>query len=69
IDYGLEKSRLDTKLQEVVTFTKKLLNTTLLRENLQQYSILDSLSVAGHPNPTKYKVIPQEWQKLHEIIH
>ncbi|MCT7952566.1 EVE domain-containing protein [Ancylothrix sp. C2] len=60
---------MDTKLQEVVTFTKKLLEIPLLGENLKQDPILKSLSVIRRPNPTKYKFTPQEWQQIHEIIN
>ena len=69
IEYWLEKSRLGAKPQAIIRFTKKLLNTPLLRENLKQYSILKSLSVVGRPNANNYKVTSQEWQELHGIIH
>ena len=59
IEYWLDKSRLGTKPQAIIRFTKNMLNTPLL----------ESLSVGGRPNATNYKVTFQEWQKLHEIIY
>ena len=69
IDYGLDKSRLGSKPQALVRFTKKLLETPLLPENLKQHPILKSLIVIRPPNTTNYKVTSQEWQQIHEIIN
>ncbi|MCT7953084.1 EVE domain-containing protein [Ancylothrix sp. C2] len=69
IDYWLDKSRLGSKPQATIRFTKKLLDAPLLRENLKQDPILKSLSVIRQPNATNYKVTPQEWQQIHEIIN
>ena len=66
IDYWLDKSRLGTKPQAIIRFTKKLLDAPLLRETLKQDPILKSLSVIRQPNATNYKVTPQEWQRVEE---
>lgn len=69
INYWLDKSRLGSKPQAIVRFTKKLLETPLLRETLKEDALLKTLIVIRQPNATNYKVTPQEWQQLHEMIH
>lgn len=66
INYWLDKSRLGSKPQALIRFTKKLLETPLLRETLKQDPILKSLSVIRQPNATNYKVTPQQWQRVEE---
>ena len=67
IGYWIDKSRLGTKPQARIRFTTKLLEKPLLREQLKHDSVLKDLMVIRVPNCTNYKVVPQEWQQVHEL--
>lgn len=67
IGYWIDKSRLGTKPQARIRFTTKLLEKPLLREQLKHDSVLKDLMVIRVPNGTNYKVVPQEWQQVHEL--
>lgn len=67
LSYWIDKSRLGSKPQTMIRFTHKLLETPLLRGNLKQDSVLQSLSVIRQPNATNYKITPEEWQRVEEL--
>ncbi len=66
IGYWIDKSRLD-KPQAKIRFTSKLLEKPLLRDELKQDSILKNLMVIRQPNCTNYKIVPDEWRRVHEL--
>jgi predicted RNA-binding protein with PUA-like domain len=68
IKYWIDQSRIGIKPQALIRFTNKLLEKPLLRENLKQDHILKSLTVIRQPSNTNYKVTPQEWQRVQEIV-
>ena len=67
LSYWIDKSRLGSKPQAIIRFTHKLLETPLLRDNLKQDSVLQSLIVIRQPNATNYKITLEEWQRVEEL--
>ena len=67
IGYWIDTSRVGSKPKARIRFTSKLLERPLLREQLKQDPVLKSLMVIRQPNCTNYKVVPQEWQRVHEF--
>lgn len=68
INYWIDKSRIGIKPQALIRFTSKLLDKPLKRENLKQDPILKDLTVIRQPSNTNYKVTPQEWQRVQQIV-
>jgi hypothetical protein len=48
--------------------TRKLLEQPLLQEDLQKDLFLKDLSILDRPDDREYKVRPQEWQRVFELI-
>ncbi|MFL9458476.1 MULTISPECIES: EVE domain-containing protein [Nostocales] len=66
--YWIDASRALEKQQAMIRFTHKLLKQPLLKSNLLQDPILETLLVIRAPNSTNFKVSPQEWQRVQELI-
>ena len=67
IGYWLDKSRFGTTPFATIRFTDKLLDRPLLRSDLKQDPVLQSLSVLRQPNATNFKVTAAEWQRVYEL--
>lgn len=60
IGYWVDTSRIGVKPCAKIRFTSKLLEKPLMRENLKQDTVLNTLAVIRQPNATNYKITQQE---------
>jgi len=66
--YWADASRAVDKAQAIIRFTSKLLERPLLKTNLLQDPLLKNLLVIRAPNATNFKVTPEEWQRVRELL-
>lgn len=66
--YWLDKTRIGTKPQAKIRFTKKLLEKPLLRSTVKENPVWQNLLVIRAPNSTNYKINPAEWQAVMQLI-
>lgn len=66
--YWTDASRAVDKAQAMIRFTSKLLERPLLKTNLLQDPLLKNLLVIRAPNATNFKVTPEEWQRVRELL-
>lgn len=67
--YWTDASRAVGKHQVMIRFTNKLLEHPLLKTNLLQDPVLKNLLVIRAPSATNFKVSPEEWQRVHELLN
>ena len=67
-NYWIDKSRLGIKPQAIIRFTAKFIEKPLLREQLKLDPVLKDLLVIRAPNSTNFKVTPQQWQRVHQVL-
>lgn len=67
LSYWLDKSRLGTKHQAQIRFTRKLLNEPILRQDAMKDPILNNLLVIRAPSATNFKVTPEQWQRIQQL--
>lgn len=67
--YWLDTSRGMGKLHCKIQFTSKLLDNPLLKNNLLKDDLLKRLPVIRYPNRTNFKLTPEEWQRVHELLN
>lgn len=68
LNYWIDKSRVSNRTQAWIRFTRKLLDTPLLRTELLKDSILKNLLVIRAPNSTNFKVTDEEWKRVDQLI-
>ncbi len=66
--YWLDKSRIGSKPQALLRFTQKLLEQPLRRPSLKQDPVLKDLLVLRAPNSTNFKVTPEQWQRVEQLV-
>lgn len=66
--YWTDASRAVDKAQATIRFTSKLLERPLLKTNLLQDPSLKNLLVIRAPNATNFKVTPEQWQRVRELL-
>jgi hypothetical protein len=52
----------------MIRLTRKLLDTPLGRTRVLRDPVLSGLAVLRQPNATNYKVTPEEWRRVQELI-
>ena len=57
------------KHQAIIRFTRKLLEHPLLKTNLLQDPVFKNLLVIRAPSATNFKVTPEEWQRVHDLLN
>lgn len=68
LGYWLDRSLISNNSPQArIRFTNKLLNNSLLKDELKQDSVLKDLQVIRQPNATNYKVTPEEWKLVYEL--
>lgn len=68
LKYWADASRATGKQQATIRFINKLLNSPLLKTILLKDPLLKNLLVIRAPNATNFKVTPEEWQQVHELL-
>jgi predicted RNA-binding protein with PUA-like domain len=63
-----DASRDTGKQQATIRFINKLLASPLLKTILLKDPLLKNLLVIRAPNATNFKVTPEEWQQVHELL-
>ncbi len=66
--YWTNASRAVDKAQAIIQFKQKLLDRPLLKTNLLLDPVLKNLLVIRAPNATNFKVTPEEWQRVRELL-
>lgn len=66
--YWADASRAVNKAQAMIRFTSKLLERPLLKTKLLQDPVLKNLLVIRAPNATNFKVTPEQWQRVRELL-
>ena len=66
--YWTDASRAVDKAQAIIQFKQKLLDRPLLKTNLLLDPVLKNLLVIRAPNATNFKVTPEEWQRVRELL-
>lgn len=66
--YWTDASRAVDKAQAMIKFKQKLLERPLLKINLLLDPVLKNLLVIRAPNATNFKVTPEEWQRVRELL-
>lgn len=66
--YWTDASRAVNKAQAIIQFKQKLLDRPLLRTNLLQDPVLKNLLIIRAPNATNFKITPEEWQRVRELL-
>ncbi len=66
--YWADASRATGKQQAIIEFTSKLLDRPLLKTIVLKELLLKNLLVIRAPNSTNFKVTPEEWQRVHELL-
>jgi len=66
--YWADASRATGKQQAIIQFTNKLLDRPLLKTDLVKDPILKNLLVIRAPSATNFKVTPEQWQRVEELL-
>ncbi|MTJ53586.1 EVE domain-containing protein [Anabaena sp. UHCC 0253] len=66
--YWVDSTRALGKQQAIIRFTNKLIESALLKNRLQQDSIVKNLLVLRAPNSTNFKVSVEEWEQVQKLI-
>jgi predicted RNA-binding protein with PUA-like domain len=66
--YWLDSTRALGKQQAMIKFTHKLVKSAVLKNKLQEDSILKNLLILRAPNSTNFKVSYQEWEGVQKLI-
>ena len=72
INYWIDPNMLNNMLNQpgpLIRLTTKLLDHPLLRKDLKQDSILKDLSVIRAPRGSLFKVTPEQWNRVYELIN
>ncbi|MFN7528742.1 MAG: EVE domain-containing protein [Dolichospermum sp.] len=66
--YWVDSTRALGKQQAIIRFTNKFLESPLLKNQLQEDSVLKNLLVLRAPNSTNFKVSSEEWEQVQKLI-
>lgn len=66
--YWVDSTRALGKQQAIIKFTNKFLESPLLKNQLQEDSVLKNLLVLRAPNSTNFKVSSEEWEQVQKLI-
>ena len=66
--YWVDSTRALGKQQAIIKFTNKFLESPLLKNQLQEDSVLKNLLVLRAPNSTNFKVSLEEWEQVQKLI-
>jgi hypothetical protein len=66
--YLVVQGRATGKQQAIIEFTSKLLDRPLLKTDLLKDPILSNLLVIRAPNSTNFKVTPEQWKRVQELL-
>jgi hypothetical protein len=66
--YWVDSTRALGKQQAIIRFTNKFLESPLLKNQLQEDSVLKNLLVLRAPNSTNFKVSLEEWEQVQKLI-
>lgn len=66
--YWVDTNRAVDKPLATIRFTSKFIDKPLLRANLLKDPILKNLLVIRTPNSTNFRVTPEQWQRVHELL-
>jgi len=66
--YWVDSTRALGKQQAIIRFTNKFLESPLLKNQLQEDSVLKNLLVLRAPNSTNFKVGSEEWEQVQKLI-
>ena len=66
--YWVDSTRTLGKQQAIIRFTHKLTESALLKNRLQEDSVLKNLLVLRAPNSTNFKVSAEEWEQVQKLI-
>jgi predicted RNA-binding protein with PUA-like domain len=66
--YWLDSTRALGKQQAMIKFTHKLVESAVLKNRLQEDSLLKNLLILRAPNSTNFKVSCQEWEGVQKLI-
>lgn len=71
-DSGLPESKISISAIEqphvLLRITRKLLDRPLMREEIEKDQFLQDLTILHQPEVREYRVRPEEWQRVHELI-
>lgn len=68
LNYWIDASRAADKVQAKIRFTRKLLKNPLMRSDIKKDPSFQRFGVIRYPNATNYRVRPEEWQRVHELL-
>ena len=66
--YWVDSTRALGKQQAIIRFTNKFVESPLLKNQLQEDSVLKNLLVLRAPNSTNFKVSLEEWEQVQKLI-
>ena len=66
--YWVDSTRALGKQQAIIKFTNKFVESPLLKNQLQEDSVLKNLLVLRAPNSTNFKVSLEEWEQVQKLI-
>ncbi|MFN7515281.1 MAG: EVE domain-containing protein [Dolichospermum sp.] len=66
--YWVDSTRALGKQQAIIRFTNKFVESPLLKNQLQEDSVLKNLLVLRAPNSTNFKVSSEEWEQVQKLI-
>ncbi|MCW9682744.1 EVE domain-containing protein [Dolichospermum planctonicum UHCC 0167] len=66
--YWVDSTRALGKQQAIIKFTNKFVESPLLKNQLQEDSVLKNLLVLRAPNSTNFKVSSEEWEQVQKLI-
>ncbi|MTJ46843.1 EVE domain-containing protein [Dolichospermum sp. UHCC 0259] len=66
--YWIDSTRALGKQQAIIRFTNKFIESALLKNRLQEDSVLKSLLVLRAPNSTNFQVSVEEWEQIQKLI-
>lgn len=66
--YWVDPTRALGKQQAIIRFTNKFVESPLLKNQLQEDSVLKNLLVLRAPNSTNFKVSSEEWEQVQKLI-
>jgi predicted RNA-binding protein with PUA-like domain len=65
--YWIER-KVQAKPKVRIRFTRKLRDRPILKTTCKEDPILKSLPVIRQPNGTNYKISPEQWQRVFELL-
>jgi len=68
VNYWLDLRRIHNKHFVQIRFVEKLLETPLLKADIINQSSLNRFPVFRYPNAVDYKLTPEEWEKVSQLI-